>query len=288
MVLNKELFLRPKNQLEGSNDQSSKQQEQLFTCSGCGKEFPLIEIKKNDYICPFCEFYWKMPARVRLLNIAEDDTFRELDAEMEAQDLLAFPGYKEKLSVARKKSKERESVITGIAEVDGISCALFAMESEFMMGSMGSITGEKITRLFEYATQHHLPVVGFCLSGGARMQEGILSLMQMAKVSGAVQRHSQAGLLYIAVLQNPTTGGVTASFAMEGDIILAEKGALIGFAGPRIIEQTMRQKLPENFQRAEFVRQKGFIDIVVDRRHLKEILNKLLHMHQKGGADGSI
>lgn len=292
MVLNKELFLRPKNQLEGSSESQEAQQENVqeerLPCGGCGRDVPVSEIRNHHYICPLCGFYWKMPARVRLQEIVEADSFVEFDAEMESHDLLHFPGYEEKLAIARRKSGERESVITGTARVEGVPCALFAMESQFMMGSMGTVTGEKITRLFEYALHKQLPVIGFCLSGGARMQEGILSLMQMAKVSGAVQKHGEAGLLYIAVLQNPTTGGVTASFAMEGDIILAEKGALIGFAGPRVIEQTLRQKLPENFQSAEFVQEKGFIDAVVERHQLKGLLGRLLHMHQKGAADGCI
>lgn len=292
MVLNRAMFLRPKNQLEGSSEQLEEQksqpQETRLSCSGCGREVPVSEIRNHHYICPLCGFYWKMPARVRLQEIAEEGSLIELDEELSSRDLLNFPGYEGKLAAACKMSGENESVITGTARINGVPCAMFAMESQFMMGSMGTVTGEKITRLFEYALQQRLPVVGFCLSGGARMQEGILSLMQMAKVSGAVQRHSEAGLLYIAVLQNPTTGGVTASFAMEGDIILAEKGALIGFAGPRVIEQTLRQKLPENFQSAEFVREKGFVDAIVERNQLKGLLGRLLHMHQKGTAHGSL
>lgn len=196
MVLNRAMFLRPKNQLEGSSEQLEEQksqpQETRLSCSGCGREVPVSEIRNHHYICPLCGFYWKMPARVRLQEIAEEGSLIELDEELSSRDLLNFPGYEGKLAAACKMSGENESVITGTARINGVPCAMFAMESQFMMGSMGTVTGEKITRLFEYALQQRLPVVGFCLSGGARMQKGILSLMQMAKVSGAVQRHSRS------------------------------------------------------------------------------------------------
>ncbi|MEF2883722.1 MAG: acetyl-CoA carboxylase carboxyltransferase subunit beta, partial [Ruminococcus sp.] len=189
-------------------------------------------------------------------------------------------GYDEKLEKAKKKANE--SVRCGECRIDGVRSVLCVMDADFMMGSMGTVTGEKITRAFEYATENALPIVVCTVSGGARMQEGILSLMQMAKTSGAVKRHSDAGLLYITVLTDPTTGGVTASFAMEGDIILAEPNALVAFAGPRVIEQTMRQKLPKDFQTSEFVLQKGFIDAVVSRVALKSTISKLLKMHGYG------
>ena len=179
------------------------------------------------------------------------------------------------------QSGESESVICGTARIGGFPCGLCVMDSSFMMGSMGTVTGEKITRMFEYATEHGLPMVVFTVSGGARMQEGIMSLMQMAKTSGAVKRHSDAGLFYITVLTDPTTGGVTASFAMEGDIILAEPKALIGFAGPRVIEQTIRQRLPQGFQRSEFLQEKGFVDAVVSRKDMKDTLANLLSLHTK-------
>ena len=181
-----------------------------------------------------------------------------------------------------QKSGENEGVVTGFCQVGGHPCALFVMDSLFFMGSMGTAVGEKITLLFEAALDQKLPVLGYTVSGGARIQEGILSLMQMAKTSAAVKRHSQAGLLYLTVLTDPTTGGVTASFAMEGDIILAEPGALIAFAGPRVIEQTIRQKLPEGFQRSEFLMQKGFVDSIVDRREQREAIGLLLSLHEGG------
>ena len=198
---------------------------------------------------------------------------------MVSKNIIGFPDYNRKLAAAKNRSGENESVITGVCTINGYKTVIFAMDPSFMMGSMGTVTGEKITRAFEYATENRMPVVAFTLSGGARMQEGILSLMQMAKTSGAVKRHSDAGLLYITVLTDPTTGGVTASFAMEGDIILSEPGALIGFAGPRVIEQTIRQKLPKDFQTAEFLQDKGFVDAVVDRRKMKDTLAKLLSLH---------
>ena len=198
-----------------------------------------------------------------------------------SSDPLNFPGYGEKLARAAEESGENEGVICGLGEVDNVQAAVFAMEPGFMLGSMGVAVGEKITRLFELAAGQGLPVIGFTLSGGARMQEGILSLMQMAKTSGAVKLHSDAGNLYIAVLCDPTMGGVTASFAMEADIILAEPGALIGFAGPRVIEQTIRQTLPEGFQRAEFLLEKGFIDAIVPRAALRETIARLLGLHRR-------
>ena len=195
---------------------------------------------------------------------------------------MNFPGYTDKIETVRAASGEKEAVLCGTAEIGGQSCCVFVMESYFMMGSMGSAVGEKITSLFEYATEHRLPVIGFTVSGGARMQEGLLSLMQMAKTSAAVKRHSDAGLLYIAVLTDPTTGGVTASFAMEADIILAEPGATVGFAGKRVIEQTTRKLLPKGFQTAEFVLEHGFVDNIVPRSNQKKMLTELLKLHNGG------
>ena len=209
----------------------------------------------------------------------DEGSFEEFDAEMTSTNIIDFPDYTRKLKNAKLNSGENESVITGKAVIGGCTAVLAVMNSQFMMGSMGTVTGEKITRAFEYATEQQLPVIVFTVSGGARMQEGILSLMQMAKTSAAVKRHSDAGLLYITVLTDPTTGGVTASFAMEGDIILSEPKALIGFAGPRVIEQTIRQKLPKDFQSAEFLLEKGFVVKVVPRSEMKETLTKLLVLH---------
>ena len=203
-------------------------------------------------------------------------------ADAVTPDDCDFPGYAEKLAKARAESGETEGVVAGILRINGIYTAVFAMDHRFMMGSMGYAVGERITRLFEYATLHRYPVVGFALSGGARMQEGITSLMQMAKTSAAVGRHNDAGLLFVSVLTNPTTGGVSASFAFLGDLIIAEPDSLIGFAGPRVIEQTTRQKLPAGFQRAEFLQQKGYIDLIVKRTEMKDKLYDILALHTGG------
>ena len=223
-----------------------------------------------------------MKARQRIQMITDKGSFHELYPNMKADNPLNFPGYKEKLETVRVASGEKEAVVCGTAAIGKQKCCLFVMEPYFMMGSMGSVVGEKVTILFEYAVQHRLPVIGFTVSGGARMQEGLLSLMQMAKISAAVKRHSDAGLLYIAVLTDPTTGGVTASFAMEADIILAEPGATVGFAGARVIEQTTRKTLPEGFQKSEFVLKHGFIDSIIQRSSQKKYLNELLKMHGGG------
>lgn len=256
--------------------------DQLCTkCPGCGKTIFTSDMRANLWMCPSCGYHFKYPARKHLLKICDENSFEEWDTGLRSTDFLHFPGYAVKLKSARLNSRENESVISGKAAIEGEPCAIFAMDSRFMMGSMGSVVGEKITRLFERATEERLPVIGFTLSGGARMQEGTTSLMQMAKTSGAVKYHSDAGLLYITVLTNPTTGGVTASFAMEGDILLSEPGALIGFAGPRVIEQTMRQKLPKGFQSAEFLLEKGFLDGIVSRPEQRKVLAQLLRLHRK-------
>ena len=246
-------------------------------CKGCGKEIKYSELKKNCMVCPECGKYFRMNPSERISLIC--DKFSELDNELKSQNILDFPGYDEKLNGAVDSTKNNEGVVYGIAEIGGLEAMVFVMNSEFMMGSMGSVVGEKITRAFELAMEKKLPVIGFTASGGARMQEGVLSLMQMAKVSGAVKRHKDAGLLYITVLTDPTTGGVTASFAMEGDIILAEPKALVGFAGARVIEQTTGEKLPEGFQRAEFLLQHGFVDAIEERTKLKATLINILKIH---------
>lgn len=224
--------------------------------------------------CPNCGYGFRVSARTRLDWLV--DQFVEFDSGLQTTDPLSFPGYMDKLKRAQQTTKLNDSVLTGKAISDGFEYALGIMDPKFIMGSLGIITGEKITRLFEYATQHGLPVILFTASGGARMQEGIHSLMQMAKVSAAVKRHSNAGLLYITVLTDPTTGGVTASFAMQGDIILAEPKALVGFAGRRVIEQTMHEKLPADFQDAETVLKNGFIDAIVPRDQMRDKLTWLL------------
>lgn len=275
-------FLKPKNQLEEGGRSAAPVQEDAGEpekkCPNCHKDIPLSRLWANRMVCP-CGYHFRMKARQRIQMIADQGGFHELYAGVKADNPLNFPGYKEKLETVRAASGENEAVVCGTAVIGGQKCCLFVMESYFMMGSMGSAVGEKITLLFEYARQHRLPVVGFTVSGGARMQEGLLSLMQMAKTSAAVKHHSDAGLLYIAVLTDPTTGGVTASFAMEADIILAEPGATVGFAGARVVEQTTKKSLPAGFQKSDFVLQHGFVDSVVPRAQQKRYLIALLKIH---------
>ena len=253
-------------------------------CPNCHKAIPLSTLWANLNVCE-CGHHFRVHARQRIRMIVDKHSFRELDTDLRSTDPLSFEGYQQKLETARVSSSEQEAVITGTASIGGIPCGLFVMEPGFMMGSMGTVVGEKITRLFEYAASHRLPVIGFTVSGGARMQEGLLSLMQMAKTSCAVKRHSDAGLLYIVVLTDPTTGGVTASFAMEGDLILAEPGATIGFAGARVIEQTTRKQLPKGFQKSEFLLEHGFVDAIIPRSQQREKLRFLLKIHTGSGAN---
>ena len=252
-------------------------------CRKCGRETPEEVLKSNWWICPGCGGYFRMSARERIRLTIDEGSFRELDPAMIGGNPLDFPEYDAKLDGAREKSGERDAVVTGYGRINKRKCAFFVMDSGFMMGSMGTVVGEKITRVFEYATENGLPVIGFTCSGGARMQEGVLSLMQMAKISVACRWHSNAGLFYMVVLTDPTTGGVTASFAMEADITLAEPGALVAFAGPRVIEQTIHKTLPEGFQRSEFLMDHGFVDIIAPRGEQKALIAKLLRMHAGEG-----
>ena len=226
-----------------------------------------------------------MSALQRIAYIADEDTFSEMFSDVTTQDPIHFPGYQKKLEMTRISSKEDEAVICGTVRIGGVKCCIFIMEQYFMMGSMGTAVGERITRTFEYASEHRLPVVGYTVSGGARMQEGLFSLMQMAKTSGAVKRHSDLGLFYLVILTDPTTGGVTASFAMEGDVILAEPGATVGFAGARVIEQTTRKTLPKGFQTAEFLLDHGFVDAIAPRTVQKDMIASLLRLHSEGEED---
>ena len=276
-------FRKPKNQLEeGGRKEALLLQdagEPEKVCPNCRKRTPVSLLQKSRLVCS-CGYHYRMTAREHIRLVADADSFTELFTQYRSADPLYFPGYQEKLDAARGGSGEEEGVICGTAEIRGKKTAVFSMEAQFMMGSMGSVVGEKITMLFEYASEHRLPVLGFLVSGGARMQEGLLSLMQMAKTSAAVKQHSDAGLLYIAVLTDPTTGGVTASFGMEADIILAEPGATIGFAGQRVIEQTTRKAFPKGFQKAEFMQKHGFVDRVVPRDRQRVLLAALLAMHE--------
>lgn len=251
----------------------------MTKCPKCGRVIYTKLLIRNNKCCDECGYHFKLSAAERITMLVDEGKFEEFDAELVSRDPLSFPGYSEKLQKTRTQTGLSDGIVTGKGKLHGQTAMLAFMEPAFFMGSMGTTIGEKLTRLFEQATKEALPVIVFTASGGARMQEGIFSLMQMAKVSGAVARHSEAGLLYITVLTDPTTGGVTASFAMLGDIILAEPGALIGFAGPRVIEQTIGQKLPEGFQRAEFLLEHGFVDQIVPREAQKQTLSTLLKMH---------
>lgn len=254
----------------------------LKKCNKCGAAIFTEDVEKGFYICPKCGGYFRMHADLRIEMVADEGTFEEWDKGLETKNPLNYKGYPEKLENLKEKTGLDEAVITGKAKINGTETVLGVCDGRFLMASMGEVVGEKIARAVERATEEKLPVILFACSGGARMQEGITSLMQMAKTSAALKRHSDAGLLYISVLTDPTTGGVTASFAMLGDIILAEPKALIGFAGPRVIEQTIGQKLPKGFQSSEFLLEHGFIDGIVERHELKETLSNLLKLHEKG------
>ena len=256
-------------------------------CPNCQKTIYSKDLGK-DKVCPHCAYNFRIPAYERISSIVDAGTFDEWNALMPEENPLAFPGYENKLKIAKEKTGLDEAVVTGAAFINKHKVALCVMDSNFIMASMGKVVGEKLTRAFERATVEKLPIIVFTASGGARMQEGIMSLMQMAKVSVAVSYHSKAGLLYITVLTDPTTGGVTASFAMQGDIILAETGATVGFAGKRVIEQTIKAKLPEGFQTAEKVLENGFIDKIVARKDLRRALQHLLLLHAPAEKAGEV
>ena len=258
---------------------------EILRCTRCGRDLIAEVVLAGDAACPYCGNLFRQPAYRRIEAIVDSGSFIEIERETETGDPLSFPGYRTKLEKERVKSKMQEGVVIGKATIKGQRTALAVMDSYFMMGSMGTVVGEKIVILTEFALHNRLPLVIFCASGGARMQEGVLSLMQMSRTTIALARHSAAGLLHLNVLTHPTTGGVTASFAMQGDITLAEPGALIGFAGPRVIEQTMRDKLPEGFQTAEYLYEHGFIDRIVERRDLRETLASLLALHNAGHTE---
>ena len=253
----------------------------LRKCNKCGGAIIAEDVKKGYYICPKCGGYFRVHAYRRIEMVGDEGTFEEWDKGLCTRNPLHYKGYEEKIAHLQEKTGLEEAVVTGKVKIQGQDTVIGVCDGRFMMSSMGEVVGEKITRAVERATREKLPVILFTCSGGARMQEGIVSLMQMAKTSAALKRHSDAGLLYVTVLTDPTTGGVTASFAMLGDIILAEPGALIGFAGPRVIEQTIGQKLPKGFQRAEFLVEHGFVDAIVERPKLRETLGEILRMHSR-------
>lgn len=250
-------------------------------CNKCGQPIYVEDVRNNYYVCPKCGGYFRVHAYRRMEMLLDGGSFEEWNKEMEFSNPLDFPGYEKKVTAAREKTKLNEAIVTGKGRIKGIETAIGVCDARFMMSSMGHVVGEKITQMVERATEEGLPVIIFACSGGARMQEGLVSLMQMAKTSAALKRHHEAGRLFVSVLTDPTTGGVTASFAMLGDIILAEPGALIGFAGPRVIQQTIGQKLPEGFQRSEFLLEHGFVDKIVARSEQRDVLADILRMHGK-------
>ena len=267
-------FLKPQKDDEGDP-------KEVVVCKRCKKEVLRQNYAKNLFVCPLCGHCSRVSAYDRIAMTCDEGSFRELDRKLRSANPLKFKGYPEKLENLRSAPGLQEAVVTGVGKIGGHPAAVGVMDSHFLMASMGSVVGEKLARLFEYAAKKKLPVVLFTASGGARMHEGIYSLMQMAKVSAAVGRHSQEGLLYVTVLTDPTTGGVTASFAMQGDIILAEPRATIGFAGRRVIEGTIGEKLPSGFQSAEFLCEHGFVDRIVPRPEMRETLQKILAIHSK-------
>lgn len=280
----KSYFSLDGNEDKKKNDRRKKRNEpsipdgMWIKCNTCKSIIYKKEVTEYK-LCPDCDAHFRMSPEERIAITCDEGSFTELDSNMRPMNPMRYPGYDEVIENAQKKAGIPEAVVTGHAKIDGYEVVLAIMDSHFMMGSMGSVVGEKVTRAVEYATQYRLPIIIFTTSGGARMQEGIMSLMQMAKVSVALARHDEAGLLYVTVLTDPTTGGVTASFAMLGDIILAEPKALIGFAGQRVIQGTIHQKLPEGFQRAEFQLEHGFADRIVHRTKIREELATILKLH---------
>lgn len=284
MVIDK---IKKFNDTDKSNSEKNEKASEMLIgkwvkCDSCKEILYKEDVHKNYSVCPNCGKHFRISARRRLEQIVDENTFEEMDSDLQTTDPLQFEGYTKKIALLQEKTKINEAVKTGIGKINGEQAVIAIMDGNFLMGSMGCVVGEKITRAIETAIEKRLPLIMFCVSGGARMQEGIISLMQMAKTSSALAKLDDAGLLYISVLTDPTTGGVTASFAVLGDIILAEPDALIGFAGPRVIEQTLKQKLPEGFQRSEFLLEHGFIDKIVTRKDMKDTLSQILKLH-KGG-----
>ena len=254
-----------------------------ISCSKCGEESSALEWSKSLKVCPRCGYHMPIGAYYRLSTILDPGSFQELDEKLQPADPLEFPGYPEKLSAREEETGLRDAAVSAVGRVQDHKAVFVVLDSRFLMGSMGTAVGEKVTRAAEHAERHKLPLIIFAASGGARMQEGIFSLMQMAKTAAAIRRFQDKGGLYISCLTHPTTGGVTASFASLGDIMLAEPGALIGFAGPRVIEQTIGEKLPEGFQRSEYLLDHGFLDQIVPRDQWRRVLGQLLLLHEKGG-----
>ena len=281
MVIDKVKKVNEKEEKRVKNEKASDMMiGKWVKCDKCKEIIYKEDLHKNLSVCPNCGKNFRLSSRRRIKQIADEGTFKEIGADIVTKDPLNFKGYMKKVQMLKEKTKIGEAVKCGICEIEGEKAVLAVMDGNFLMGSMGSAVGERITLAIETATKKKLPLIIFCVSGGARMQEGIISLMQMAKTSSALTKLDKAGQLYISVLTDPTTGGVTASFASLGDIILAEPNALIGFAGPRVIEQTIKQKLPEGFQSSEFLLEHGFIDKIVERKDMKSTLAKLIRLHK--------
>ena len=260
-----------------------------IVCPSCKNEYNRILLKNKMYVCPNCNYHLPISAKRRVVQLVDYGTFQEQRVGMHSGNPLGFPEYDDKLKQGKTKTGNNDAIITGVGKINGHKTEIIVLDSKFMMGSMGTVVGEKFTLAVEYAMKNNLPVVAVSASGGARMQEGMFSLMQMAKTSAVIEKFSEKGGLYISVLTHPTMGGVSASFAMLGDVILAEPQALIGFAGPRVIEQTIKEKLPKGFQRSEFQEEHGFVDKIVQREELKNIIGTLLYLHEKdGGSNGSL
>lgn len=255
--------------------------DEILECPGCHGKISSDKLKKKYFVCPDCHYYFSMTPSDRIAMIGDEDSFREMSPDLRTRNPLDFPGYAKKLETNRKKTGQEDAIVTGVLKINGKKAAVGVLDSRFLMGSMGTVVGEKIALLAEYAAKRKLPLILFSASGGARMQEGLFSLMQMAKTCAAVEKFKESGGLFISCLTNPTTGGVSASFANLGDIIMAEPGALICFAGPRVIEQTIGQTLPEGFQRSEFLLEHGMIDMVCERSEMKNVISRLIKMHQR-------
>ncbi len=277
-------FLQRQRKLKTSTPKRDINEGIYTKCESCKEVIAVMQLSSNLEVCPTCGFHHRMTAKKRLESLIDPGSFKEINRRLHTLNPLNFPGYEEKIEGLMEANDLNEAVVTGIGKIAGESVAIGIMDSHFLMASMGSVVGEKVTRLIEVSISRRLPLIMVCASGGARMQEGIYSLMQMAKTSAALAKHNDAGLLYISVLTHPTMGGVTASFATLGDIIIAEKGASVGFAGRRVVEQTIKQKLPDHFQTAEFLQEKGLVDLVVSRQELKQTLAKLIDLHE--GSEG--
>lgn len=281
MVIDKVKKVNDKEEKRVKNEKASDMMiGKWVKCDKCKEIIYKEDLHKNLSVCPNCGKNFRLSSRRRIKQIVDEGSFEEIGADILTKDPLEFKGYMKKVELLKEKTKIEEAVKCGICRIEGEKAVIAVMDGNFLMGSMGSAVGERITLAIETAVKEKLPLVVFCVSGGARMQEGIVSLMQMAKTSSALTKLSDAGQLYISVLTDPTTGGVTASFASLGDIILAEPKALIGFAGPRVIEQTINQKLPEGFQSSEFLLEHGFIDKIVERKDMKSTIAKLIRLHK--------